>query len=157
MISFLSFIFEYPYDIPYTLLISRDLGFKSVWANNTFFSTGYMHAGLVGTIFYSILVGFILNFIDSSSTKIPIFIALGIVIVPWYSLISAGDLTTTLLTHGLGIALLAIYFLNNKTIKNVTINSISIMNVVTFISIKNEESKKSKFAPNNFINRVLNK
>ena len=112
--SFLSFIFEYPYDIPYTLLISRDLGFKSVWANNTFFSTGYMHAGLVGTIFYSILVGFILNFIDSSSTKIPIFIALGIVIVPWYSLISAGDLTTTLLTHGLGIALLAIYFLKIK-------------------------------------------
>jgi len=110
--SFLSSFVTYPYDENVALIIGNYLGEPNAWANNSFFSTGYMHAGILGVVIYGLAAGAMLKILDSLvSPAVPLWMSLSIVIVPFFTLVTSADLTTTLLTHGLGFAIFMLYLM----------------------------------------------
>lgn len=105
--SITSRFIEYPYDLNPAKLIGRYLGMSDGNANNSFLSTGYMHAGITGIIFYSIIFTLILRLYDSIIiNKKLIWISVAIIIIPVRATIVGADLPTALLTHGVLISLI---------------------------------------------------
>jgi hypothetical protein len=110
--SFLSSLVSYPYDESVALIIGNYLNEPNAWANNSFFSTGYMHAGFLGVVIYGLAAGAILKILDSLvSAAVPMWMSLSVVVVPFFTLVTSADLTTTLVTHGLGFAILMLYLM----------------------------------------------
>ncbi len=110
--SFLSGFIDYPYDESVPLVIGKYLNQPNAWANSSFFSTGYMHAGLLGVVIYGFLAGALLKALDSLiSHQVPLWMMLSVVIVPFFILFTSADLTTALLTHGLGFAVFMLYLM----------------------------------------------
>jgi hypothetical protein len=103
--SITSKFIEYPFNLLPAKLIGAYLGIDAN-ANNSFLSTGYMHAGIVGILFYSIIFTLILRLFDSIvyNQKF-IWISVAIIITPIRSMITSTDLPTALLTHGVFISL----------------------------------------------------
>ena len=110
--SFLSWLVTYPYDRAVPFVIGNYLGDPTGFANNSFFSTGYMQAGYAGVVIYGLVSGALLKVIDSLvSTAVPLWMSLSIVVVPWFTLVTSADLTVGLLTHGLGFAIVMLYLM----------------------------------------------
>lgn len=113
--SFLSWLYDYPYGVSTALLIGNYLNDSTLWANNSFFSTGFMHAGIAGVILYGVASGLILSILDSFFRKgIPIWMVVTATIVPFFTLFTSADLTTTLLSSGLGFAILLLSLCGSK-------------------------------------------
>ena len=111
--SITSSFIDYPYELNPAEVIGAYIG-TDAHANNSFLSTGYMHAGILGIIFYGILVGLLLRLIDSLSHKgVPPWVAVASVIVPFQSLLMSADLLTALLTHGIGMAIVILFLLRS--------------------------------------------
>lgn len=107
--SLARFWVDYPYDVNSAEVIGRYIG-SGGHANNSFLSTGFMHAGYLGVVLYGVLAGLLFKVIDSIASKsLPPWLATAVVIVPSSSLIIGADLPTALLTHGLGAGLLMLY------------------------------------------------
>lgn len=112
--SFLSIFVNYPYEKNTALVIGEYLGITAA-ANNSFLSTGYMHAGIFGVIGYGILVGLLFKLIDSLSRDgIPPWVAVSCLIVPAQSLITSADFPTAFLTHGIGVSLIILFLLRTS-------------------------------------------
>jgi len=78
--------------------------------NNSFLSTGYMHAGLLGVVIYGVLVGLLFRVVDSLSHHgPPTWMCIAAVIVPMHSLLTSADFFTAMLTHGVGASLLLLF------------------------------------------------
>lgn len=109
--SVTSAFIDYPYNLSPPKLIGEYLGTQSN-ANNSFLSTGFMHAGILGIVFYAIIFALVLRLYDSFiyNQKF-VWISVAVIIVPVRSLITGTDLPTALLTHGilLSLLLLALY------------------------------------------------
>jgi hypothetical protein len=113
--SFLSSLVNYPYDVSVPLVIGNYLNDPTGWANNSFFATGYMHAGLLGVAIYGVVAGVVLKVVDSLvTTAVPLWMSLSIIIVPFFTLVTSADLTTALLTHGLGFAIFMLYLMKAR-------------------------------------------
>jgi len=115
--SVLSSFLEYPYDQGQSMskVIGNFLGSPDMAANNGFISSGYGHAGLFGVFFYSLVVGFILRFLDHiTDNLVPLWFALSLCVVPLASLIMSSDLFVVLLTHGFIVAILIILLVRSK-------------------------------------------
>lgn len=111
--SITSSFIDYPYELSPAMEIGAYLGGESN-ANNSFLSTGYMHAGIPGVMFYGILVGLLFRLIDSLSNKgVPPWIAVASIIVPSQSLLTSADLPTALLTHGIGMSIVILFLLRS--------------------------------------------
>ena len=109
--SVLSSLLHYPYHIPPAELIGESRGTES-HVNNTFLATGFMHAGVMGVVFYALLAGLLFRLIDSiASSGIPLWVALAALIVPSRSLLMSADFFTAILTHGVGVAVLGLFLL----------------------------------------------
>lgn len=109
-------LLNYPYDLNTAALIGRWTGLGA-HANNGFLASGYMHAGVWGVAIYGMTVGFLFRIIDSIARKrIPTWAALGVIIIPVYSLIISSDLPTALLTKGLGVGCLILFLLRSACI-----------------------------------------
>jgi hypothetical protein len=106
----LSAFVEYPYDLPAAKVIGI-WRFTDANVNNTFLSTGYMHAGIWGVVFYSILCGILFGMVDQLSKKTPTWFAIAIVVAPMFSLITSADLFTAMLTHGVAVSCLILWLL----------------------------------------------
>jgi len=105
---------SYPYDIGYAKLIGEWRGTEA-HVNNNFLSTGYMHAGIAGIVFYGIIAGLLFRLIDSVSSKgIPLWVAVSVLIVPSRSLLLSADLPTALLTHGIAVGTIVLFLLRSK-------------------------------------------
>lgn len=114
--SFLSAFVHYPYDDSVPFVIGSYLNDPTGWANNSFFSTGYMHAGLLGVVIYGLVAGAMLKVLDSLVTRtVPLWMSLSVIIVPFFTLVTSADLTTALLTHGLGFAILMLYLMKRPS------------------------------------------
>lgn len=112
--SITSSLVQYPYDLVYPELIGRAQG-TGYFVNNTFLSTGFMHAGAWGIIFYSFLVGLLFKLIDSLSAQgIPVWVATAVLIVPSQSLLLSADLPTALLTDGVALSVLVLMLLRSR-------------------------------------------
>lgn len=105
--SITSKFIDYPYRLSPPFLIGEYLGLKDAHANNSFLSTGYMHAGVFGIVFYAIIFTLILRLYDSLiySQKF-IWISVSIIIIPITNMINSADLPTAILTQGVFISLL---------------------------------------------------
>jgi len=115
--SVLSRFVEYPYDAPTALVIGQWQG-TMAWVNNSFISTGFMHAGVFGVMLYGVLVGLLFRLIDSFSHKgVPVWMSVAVMIVPMRSLLISADLPTALLTHGIGVALIMLMILRSRKFK----------------------------------------
>lgn len=113
--SVLSSFLSYPYDLSMSHVIGRYLGHESMSANNGFIASGYAHAGVFGVLFYSLIIGLILRFInDISHNLLPLWVVLSLSIVPLRSLLISSDLFTVMLTHGFIVALIIILFVRSK-------------------------------------------
>ena len=116
--SITSSFIDYPYELNPAKEIGAYLGTDS-HANNSFLSTGYMHAGIPGVMFYGILVGLLFRLIDSLSFKgAPPWVAVASMIVPSQSLLTSADLPTALITHGIGMALVILFLLRSAGQQN---------------------------------------
>ena len=104
-------LIAYPYAISPAKLIGEYTG-TGAHANNSFISTGYMHAGIIGVIVYGVIVGLLYRFIDSISLNgLPLWCSIGIIIVPVYSLTISSDLPVAILTKGLGFAVILLFLI----------------------------------------------
>jgi hypothetical protein len=124
--SVLEGFIKYPYDFSVPKEIGQYNGSGSS-ANNGFISSGYAHAGLWGVAIYSFIFSYFLKALDSIvlSSDIPIWLALGMTIVPLRSALISSDLFTTMLTHGLALSFLMIllfrrspHSLKSRSLKN---------------------------------------
>jgi hypothetical protein len=98
-------LYPYPFaDDPPRLVGEAALGSRNTWANNGMFGMGFMEAGFFGMFFYGVLYGFWLYLIDCIAVqRVPVQVAVAMVIVPTGAVATDSDLLTGLLTHG-GIA-----------------------------------------------------
>ena len=87
--SITSNFISYPYDLNTARLIGDYMG-RDEHANNSFLSTGYMHAGIAGMILYGILCGLLLRLIDSIRQRTAGSVCCG------------SDRCTLLYTHNIG-------------------------------------------------------
>lgn len=102
---------NYPYHVGPAELIGDWRG-TGAHVNNTFLSTGYMHAGMAGILFYGLAAGLLFRVIDSVVWRgVPLWFGVAAIIVPAQSLILSADLPTALLTHGMGLAVVSLFLL----------------------------------------------
>lgn len=79
-----------------------------VAANVGWIGSGYANAGLVGAIIYSVLVGFLISYIDTISKVLGDRLVASVSAMIVISIITSADIVTALLTHGL-LALIMIF------------------------------------------------
>lgn len=104
-------LLTYPYHVGPAELIGEWAG-SEAHVNNSFLSTGYMHAGVAGLAFYGVIAGLLFRLIDSVVRRgVPLWVGVAVIIVPARSLILSADLPTALLTHGVGLSILSLYLL----------------------------------------------
>ena len=107
--SFLNGIVKYSYDRNINLVIGQHLGQDDLWANVSFFATGFMHAGVLGVLFYGVICGLLLSVFDYAfRVGVPMWIVIGLAIVPFHNLFTSSDLGVAVFTHGLGIAIILV-------------------------------------------------
>lgn len=116
--SLLSAYFEYPYDMPLSYLIGAHAGNPGAAANNGYISSGFAQGGVIVCLVYSVLVGFLLSFIDRPILlgQIPAWFVLALFVVPMRDFLINMDLLTTILTGGMFWAVILIYLSREKAI-----------------------------------------
>lgn len=114
--SVLSSLFSYPFEYNYTNMVSLYLlGNPDTNCNNGFLATGYMHFGYLGMWIFSIIVGLLLWIVDSLIGKrMPKWLGISVLTIPFFSLFTSADLTTALLTHGILLGLLILLIIGKK-------------------------------------------
>jgi hypothetical protein len=107
--SFLSGIVNYSYDENINLVIGRHLGQDNLWANVSFFATGFMHAGVLGVVVYGVICGLLLSVLDYAfRVGVQMWVVIALAIVPFHNLFTSADLGVSILTHGIGITMVLI-------------------------------------------------
>lgn len=113
--SILSPLIKYPYDVLPAQLIGDYLNQNEMYANGGFIASGFAHAGVIGVFFYSLLLGFILRFInDATQDFLPLWFAVSLTAIPLRSVILSSDLFTVMLSHGFVIVLFIILLVRSK-------------------------------------------
>lgn len=114
--SVLSFFFSYPFEYNYTNMVSLYLlGDPYTNCNNGFLATGYMHFGYFGMWLFSIIVGLLLWIADSLVGKrMPKWLGISVLTIPFFILFTSADLTTALLTHGIFMGCLILLLIGKK-------------------------------------------
>jgi hypothetical protein len=109
--SVLRFVFEYPYQLSPQHTMGLFLTRNPLENVDTgFLGTGYMQFGSIGMLVYSLIVGALLWLGDALTVgRVPAWMGAAILIGPFFSLFNDSDLPTSLLTHGLAIALLLLF------------------------------------------------
>lgn len=115
--SIFSFLTPYPYNLPPALLIGSLGGNDDSNANTGFLATAYMHFGFIGAIIFPLIVGKLLKFVDIFESRVEKWCLLGMLILPFNALFRSADLFTTLLTHGLGLAIFMIWLISDMGVK----------------------------------------
>lgn len=104
--SILSFFFDYPYNDKFSIIIG-EANESGSNANNGYLSSGFANWGYWGIFLYSTIISFILRNIDFyAKSGLPLWFVLALVIVPLRAFLVSSDLFTTILTHGLLVAML---------------------------------------------------
>lgn len=107
-------------DYPYQVDVPHLIGLKyfnniETGANAGWFGSGYMQAGFIGLLFYSLVISAIFKYIDVCAQHSG---DLGLItastIVPVWAMITSTDLPTAFLTHGLFINLVLIAFFHRE-------------------------------------------
>ncbi|WP_189103020.1 hypothetical protein [Deinococcus knuensis] len=117
--SFLSSLSNYPYDLRPPFLIGRDyFNSSSMSANANFLADGYSNFRYFGMLLFSIVLGFILRFIETYSniSERKVVILCGIAL-PVFALTNSA-LFTSILTHGLAFGIIITFIYATSQQKN---------------------------------------
>ena len=107
--SLLQWLLDYQYQHPAPLLIGVYQGNNS-WINNGFLANGYMHFGVVGVILYAALAGVLLSFLGGIAKSGSSAAFVGAAMAPSLrSMLVESDLTVSLVSHGVLVALLLVW------------------------------------------------
>lgn len=115
--SLLSRFLDYPYGQNQAMarVIGEFIGYPDQNANNGFISSGFAHAGLFGVCLYSIIIGFILKFLNQTTLNLlPLWFTISLSLPPIRTLLVGSDLFVVMLTHGFLIVLVLIFFTRSK-------------------------------------------
>jgi len=113
-------LLNFPYDINIPHLIGREyFGNVKLGANTGWLGCGYMHAGFSGMLVYSVVIGLLLSVLNKFSRVIEKKILVALCFTPFIVLMTSSDLPTSLLNHGL---LLALFFLTMFSTRNKNIS-----------------------------------
>lgn len=84
---------------------------KDFAPNVGFWGDAYINFGFAGVIFTGVFIGFIMLLVDACSSKIPLFLTMSILVIPFMSIINSA-LLTTLLTHGILFSIVMLWLVN---------------------------------------------
>ncbi len=112
--SMMKNIVNYPYDLQPTQVIGSYLGYENMAANTGFVASGFMHAGYLGVILYTLILIFLLNIINNLSRGVSQFLVLSIIYVALHAAFISSDLLTALLTHGLLVSIFVLWLYEDK-------------------------------------------
>lgn len=107
---------EYPYDVSPSRVIGEYLSKPDMSANTGSFATAFMHGGFLGLIIYTLIMSLILYIINFLILCNKNFFAYSVVFIPIYVMFVSSDLLTSLLTHGLFVAVIVLWLFNYKSI-----------------------------------------
>ncbi len=114
--SILSQYIPYPFEYRYTNMVSMYLlGNTNTSCNNGFLATSYMHFGYWGMFLFSVIVGLLLWVTDILVNKrLPLWLGISIIMIPFFSLFTSSDLFTAILTHGILVGLIILFIMGSK-------------------------------------------
>ena len=107
---------EYPLDSPVPEIISVfKHGHPYTWVNAGYLATSFMHFGMPGMLFFSVIVGRVLRVIDSFSIRgLPSWVCSAIFIVPLHSLTSTSLFFGALIKGGILFSFVYFWLLSSK-------------------------------------------
>jgi hypothetical protein len=109
--SILKAFIDYPYSLsPANLIGYYFYGNPRTYANVAFLGDAFMQFGFIGIIIFVLMLSVVLIFLDSLAKGKNKFLVISVISMPLFSLTNAA-LLTTMLTHGLALALFIIYLL----------------------------------------------
>lgn len=112
--SFLSSLSEYPHHLePAHMIANEYFNSDKMAANNGIISDGFKHFGYIGLLIWSVLLSLFLKFADALRSITPTLILIPLLILGAKSFID-GAFFTSLLTHGILISLLVLFFIDVK-------------------------------------------
>ena len=109
--------FDNPYDFNIANIIGAYLGQQDMAANTGFIASGYANAGYLGITIYTIMAIVLFNLINKLSENNDKYFVMAIIFPVILTLFTSSDLLTTLLTHGLFIAIIVLWLFDNKNYK----------------------------------------
>lgn len=77
-------------------------------ANTGWIGSGYANAGIIGVFIYSIAIGLLLAALNSYAKKLGMRLVISLFVISLLGIITSTDIVTSLLTHGLLVALLLV-------------------------------------------------
>lgn len=107
---FSSFI-DYPYLNPRIVEVVSNYFYNREFGLNVgFIGNAYMNFGYIGVIIFSIIMGYVLKFLDSVSKNLPLSLAVSSIVIPSVAFVNSG-LLTSMLTHGFGLSIFLLWML----------------------------------------------
>ncbi|WP_316571707.1 oligosaccharide repeat unit polymerase [Neobacillus sp. YIM B06451] len=108
--SFLSFLFENPYNSPTPVDVIASVVFNNENFNPNvgYLGDAFSNFGFMGIIVYSITLGVVLKMLDSVARHVPIYFSAPLIVIPSMALINSA-LPTSLVTHGILFEITAIW------------------------------------------------
>ena len=94
----------------FQLIIGDYMGFTGMWANTGFVGTSYMNLGIIGVVIYCFIMYFLFYIIFSYLKDRNNYIILTLFTLQVVTFLTSADLFTTLLTNGLFIIIISIFF-----------------------------------------------
>lgn len=93
-------------DLRYTDAIPNIIGTDyfnnpDMWANTGWIGSGYMQLGFIGMLIYSVIMGLLLNLLNSFGRELDLRFVSASSIVPMFSIMVSSDLPGAFLTHGI--------------------------------------------------------
>jgi len=109
--SFLRGIIDYQYSNSiYDLISIAKTGGIGITPNTGVLGTGFMHMGYFGLLLYAIITGILLSFFESVGKSIAVWVKFALGAPPFFILLTSADLPVALVTNGLLLALLILFF-----------------------------------------------
>jgi len=119
--SFLSPFFSYPYKMPVTRVISWAYWGRDFGPNVGYLGDAFAHFGFVGMFVFSAILGVFLRIVDSVGSQLPANLVAAVIATPAMSLTNSA-LFTSLLTHGMILAVILLWLLKKVLMRDMRNN-----------------------------------
>lgn len=123
--SILRGILENPYGgIPMPHLIALTYWVREFWPNVGYLGDAYGNLGLLGMFLFSAILGFILRIVDSVGSRLPPHLPAAAMVMPAMALCESA-LFTSILTHGMVLAILMLWIIQSVEVRKAKIARIA--------------------------------
>ena len=104
-----------PYERSIPLVVGEHLLGPKLAASNGFISSGFAHAGIWGVLIYSVLLGYVIKFMDMlGRTGVPLWFLLALTVGPLRTVLIDSDLLTAFVSHGMLLSIVILILFRSK-------------------------------------------